>query len=157
MVLEVLANTGQVDKHINTTLLEDGLGADTAQLKQLGSVDCASRHNDFLVCLDSDKGAVSRLELDSSGRQVIIQDESARQGLGQKMVIWPCGIDVQIVTCTGVGTSDSTGVLEGREPEHAGLSSTTVWGELNAVELLECLYQGSNAGVVEPGPAGVDL
>lgn len=61
------------------------------------------------------------------------------------------------MACGGVGTSDSTRVLEGREPEHAGLSSTTVFWELNAVELLECFIQGGHAGVVEPGPAGVDL
>lgn len=157
VVLEVLTNTGEIHKNVNTALLEDVLGADTAQLQQLRSVDCTSRHNDFLVCLDGNKGAVTRLELDSSSRQVVIHNKSAGQGVDQKMVVWPGGVHVQIVTCTSVGTSDSPGVLEGREPEHASLSSTAVWWELNAIELLECFHQGVHAWVVEPRPASVDL
>lgn len=157
VVLEVLANAREVHKDVNTTLLEDALGADTAQLQQLGGMNCTSRHNDFLVCLDGDKGAVARLELDSSSRQVVVHNESAGQGVDQKMVVCSGGINVQIVTCTSVGASDSSGVLEGREPEHASLSSTAVWWERNAVKLLECIHQGSHAWVVEPGPACVDL
>lgn len=157
VVLEVLANAGQVHENVNTAGLEDILGADTAQLQQLRSMNSAGRHNDLLVRLDGDKGAVGRLELDSRGRQVVIHNESAGQGVGQEMVIGPSGVDVEIVTCTGIGAGDSPGVLEGREPEHASLSSTTVCWELNAVELLECLNQGVHAWVVEPGPAGIDL
>lgn len=157
VILEVLTNAREVHKDVNTTLLEDALGTDTAQLQQLGSMDSTSRHNDFLVCLNGDKGAVARLELDSGSRKVLIHNESAGQGVDQKVIVWPRGIDVEIVTCTGVGASDSSGVLEGREPEHASLSSTAVWWERNAVKLLECFHQGSHAWVVEPGPACVDL
>lgn len=157
MVLEVLTNTGEIHKHVNTTLLEDALGSDTAQLQQLGSMDSTSGHNDFLVCLDGNKGAVTRLELDSSSRQVVINDDSAGHGVNQEMVVWSGGVNIQIVTCAGVGTSDSSGILESREPEHASLSSTAVWWELDAVKLLECFHQGGHAWVVEPGPACVDL
>lgn len=94
MVLEVLAHAGQVHQHVDTALLEDTLGADTAQLKYLGSMDCTRRHNDFLVSIDGEEGAVARLELDSSGRQVVVQDDSAGHGVGQKMVVWSGAVDL---------------------------------------------------------------
>lgn len=157
MILEVLTHAWEVHKYINTALLEDTLGADTAQLQQLGGMDCTSRHDDFLVRLDGDKGAVTRLELDTRRRQIVVQNESAGQGVDQEVVVWPSSVDVEVVTCTGVGASDSPRVLEGREPEDTSLSGTAVWWERNAIELLESFHQGVHAWVVEPGPSCVDL
>lgn len=157
VILEVLSHAWEVHKYINTALLEDTLGADTAQLQQLGGMDCTSRHNDFLVRLDGDKGAVSRLELDTRSRQVFVHNESAGQGVDQEVVVWPSSVDVEVVTCTGVGASDSPRVLEGREPEDTSLSGTAVWWERDTIELLESFHKGVHAWVVEPGPACVDL
>jgi hypothetical protein len=58
MVLEVLSDSGEVDKGLNTKAVEDILVANSREFQQLRSIEDTSREDDFLGGLDGICGTI---------------------------------------------------------------------------------------------------
>lgn len=85
MILEVLANTGQVNNSLDTGRLEKLLRADTADLEDLGRVNGTSGDDDLLASIDSE-GLRLLLEFDTGGLAAL-EENAATRRVGQDVVV----------------------------------------------------------------------
>lgn len=113
MVLEVGTDAVVGELHGDAGGLEDGLGADAAELEELGGVDGAGGEDDFLLGVDGGglSGGLVK-DLDALGGELLLRVEHELGGFGaeKELEVGPGRLDGVIVRVACLGTLSGKGV-----------------------------------------------